>query len=55
MAENKCVWCGRKKGEHRARTMNCPMGKKHRILGFTDFNPTEKFRQREPLVKERAK
>ncbi len=38
----KCKNCGKEKGLHQAKTLNCPYGTKTRI-GYTSFHPTDKF------------
>jgi len=34
----KCKNCGKSKGDHKAETLNCPIGRKHRVLGYTSFS-----------------
>ena len=43
---SKCHNCGKTKGDHQAKTLLCPRGKKTRI-GYIDFGPTT-FIQKEP-------
>lgn len=35
----KCKACGRRAGEHRHGTHECPAGPKHRVVGYTAFGP----------------
>ncbi len=32
-----CKNCGKPKGDHQFLTLNCPAGRKHRTLGYTNF------------------
>ena len=41
--EFKCIHCKKAKDQHHAKTMGCPLGKKHRILGNTQFSINNKF------------
>lgn len=46
----KCQFCGKPKGDHTGKTGRCPIGSKHRTLGYTQFHqhsfyvPKEKAR-----------
>lgn len=40
---DKCARCGHKRGDHQADTRCCPMGTKHRTVGFTCYNPGQTF------------
>ena len=44
---SKCKNCGKPKGFHKAITLNCPFGRKHRVLGYTSFYPTQVFEEKE--------
>lgn len=33
----KCKHCGKSEGNHDARHQRCPLGAKHRTLGYTQF------------------
>lgn len=35
--EHPCENCGKKSGEHRASNQACPLGKKHRTLGYCQY------------------
>ncbi len=39
----KCMHCGKVRGDHRAKTFQCPMGIRHRTLGYTTYHPTNVF------------
>lgn len=32
-----CTNCGKPKGNHKAKTLNCPFGLKHRTMGYTNY------------------
>ena len=36
----KCFVCGRPRGDHKARTLNCPVGTKHRTMGYSFYGIT---------------
>jgi hypothetical protein len=38
----RCLLCKHRRGEHKALTLNCPMGKKTRI-GWTTFNRNQVY------------
>lgn len=39
----KCKHCGKDKGNHQAKTHNCPVGPKDRTLGYLHFDKTHTF------------
>ena len=39
----KCRYCGRRRDEHLAQTLHCPLGHKHRILGFTSYHRSQTY------------
>jgi len=51
-AKIKCKNCGKTKEFHREFHLNCPEGKKDKILGYTNFNTGSFF---EPKVKAKIK
>lgn len=42
----KCLHCGKEKGNHHAITLNCPGGLKHRVMGYTRFIEAQVFEPR---------
>ena len=40
----RCKNCGKPKDHHNATTKGCPIGKKHRTLGYTAFSETKFFK-----------
>jgi hypothetical protein len=45
----KCIYCGKIEGHHKAATYNCPMGTKHRSLGYTSYNKEHTFTKKEEV------
>ena len=43
---NKCVHCGKPKADHKAVTLNCPFGRKERIVGYTQFHKVWTYTQK---------
>lgn len=41
-SDHKCKICGKKRGNHKAITLNCPMGRKSRI-GYIMFSDKDVF------------
>lgn len=41
----KCVKCGKIRGEHQAKTLNCPTGSKTKI-GYISFALLQKFQHK---------
>ena len=41
-----CIHCGKTMGSHQAKTLACPMGKKHKTVGDTSYHPTNKFEEK---------
>lgn len=39
----KCAVCGKPRSNHRAHTFQCPLGRKHRVMGYTDYHATNVF------------
>jgi hypothetical protein len=39
----KCKKCGRDEGCHKSKTMHCPIGLRHRVVGYTSFHCTDTF------------
>ena len=39
----KCIYCGKDKGHHLAKTHFCPVGQKQRTMGYTQFSSTQRF------------
>lgn len=42
----KCANCGKAEGEHHSKTKGCPIGRKDRVMGYTMFSETEKFKEK---------
>jgi hypothetical protein len=40
----RCLHCKKMHCEHNAKTRACPMGSKHRTLGYNQFHPTNVFK-----------
>ena len=40
-----CANCGKDRGSHNSKTLECPFGRKHRVFGYTTYGPT-KFEQK---------
>lgn len=40
---SKCQWCGKPEEHHLAKSQACPIGKKHRTLGYTAYHRTQWF------------
>lgn len=38
----KCKHCGKSKGDHQAKSLHCPMGRKSRI-GYITYDPNKTF------------
>ena len=38
-----CKHCKRKRESHLAKTHNCPIGRNHRVYGYTQFNVKQTF------------
>ena len=47
---DKCKHCKKIRGEHLAKTLNCPTGSKTRI-GYTSFHPTQVYEKQESKEK----
>lgn len=43
MVKVKCEFCKKSKDEHNAKTLACPIGQKHRVLGYTQYNKTNVY------------
>jgi hypothetical protein len=43
-SSDKCLYCGKPKGYHKAVTFNCPGGRKHRVHGYPWFYATQLFK-----------
>ena len=39
----KCIHCKKLRDYHHARTFACPIGKRHRTLGYLGFSDTQFF------------
>jgi hypothetical protein len=39
----RCLYCGKVQGEHKANTRHCPEGRKHRTFGYSYFHATNTF------------
>lgn len=37
---HECSVCGKSRGNHKADTMQCPMGRKDRTLGYSSYSST---------------
>jgi len=35
----KCANCGKEDWHHRAKTHECPKGRKHRVMGYMEYGP----------------
>jgi hypothetical protein len=46
--EPKCAICGKPKSSHNYYDRGCPIGVKHRTLGYTQFSSKTKFTPKEP-------
>ena len=44
--KSRCVHCLKPKAVHKANTLNCPQGMKHRVIGYTRFHPTQTFEEK---------
>lgn len=44
MKTNKCINCGKPRGEHQAKTLHCPQGSKTRI-GYISYSTVNKFNE----------
>jgi hypothetical protein len=42
----KCAHCGKPKGDHQARGYHCPIGFKHRTLGYNMYHATKVFTEK---------
>jgi hypothetical protein len=42
----KCVSCGKPKNEHQSKTTACPIGSKHRVLGYTQYSGVSFFAEK---------
>jgi hypothetical protein len=38
MKLDKCKTCGKSKGDHKAKTLNCPIGERNRFYSYTQFS-----------------
>lgn len=38
MTAANCVRCGKPAGNHRASDLACPVGRKHRAVGYTEYS-----------------
>lgn len=38
-----CALCGKPKSDHKALTLNCPIGPRHRILSYTNYSKRDVF------------
>ena len=47
-APPKCALCKRERGDHQAKTLCCPLGQRHRTLGFTTFDPDQSYTEKAP-------
>lgn len=47
----KCVLCKKQRHLHNAARLACPIGKRHRVYGFTRFHPENRFEAKEPKPK----
>ena len=45
-----CQRCQKPRGAHKADRLNCPIGKKHRTLGYLDFSSTSFFSKAQAAV-----
>lgn len=43
----KCIHCKKQRYHHNGRTLACPIGKRHRILGFTQYSKEHRFEAKE--------
>jgi hypothetical protein len=41
--QTKCKHCKKKRGDHKAHTLHCPVGRKGRIMGYTQFDLVRTF------------
>ena len=46
--EPKCAICGKPKSSHNYYDRGCPIGVKHRTLGYTQFSKRDSFTLKEP-------
>ena len=46
----KCAHCKKRRGEHQARTLACPVGTKHRTVGWTSYSVTKVYEPRDKSV-----
>lgn len=44
--EGKCRYCGKPPAEHRGKDSACPIGRKHRTLGYTGYSAVKYFERR---------
>lgn len=44
----KCLHCGKPRSQHRAGARNCPVGTRHRTLGYTQFGNTTFYSTERP-------
>jgi len=42
----KCKYCGKKKSDHLAKTANCPIGSKHKSVGYTSYHKSQTFKSK---------
>jgi hypothetical protein len=42
-AKERCKHCGNLKEDHNGKTKACPIGQKHRTVGFTQFSEKAVF------------
>ena len=50
MPKPKCAYCKKEKGDHKAKTFNCPTGRKSRV-GYTSYDALRTFTSKEDAIK----
>jgi len=45
--ENRCKHCNLWKDQHNSSNLACPIGSKHRTLGYTQYSETTKYESKQ--------
>lgn len=46
--QSKCRHCGKERGYHKATTLHCPTGMRHRVLNYCRFHSTQTYEPKKP-------
>lgn len=47
----KCANCGKRKGVHRSKDLACPLGSRHKTIGYTQFYNNQFYKPRQSKKK----